>query len=229
MIKQKKCEGTGMAKGYGCGKMLNVENRVYGLGKMCCYGEWLFGSENGKMKLDKALRTAKVIVKKKEKASDKQKRAKLQTKTELERILQQVINSIVHHIDKGCLCISSQKPIPKGQHNAGHFWSRGAYPNLRFNLDNIFLQSVHDNLYLSGNPIGFLGGLRSFYGENYCEYVSSLKSNYRSLKLSQDEIREFTVKSREVLQELKKADLTYTAEERITLRSEINKRIGIYK
>ena len=35
MIKEKKCKGHGVAKGFGCGKMIDVKFRVYGLGKMC--------------------------------------------------------------------------------------------------------------------------------------------------------------------------------------------------
>ena len=40
MIKEKKCKGHGVAKGFGCGKMIDVKFRVYGLGKMSCYRDW---------------------------------------------------------------------------------------------------------------------------------------------------------------------------------------------
>ncbi len=44
--KEKPCKGEGIAKGYGCGKM--TKYRVYGLGKMCCYADWLLNSEKRK-------------------------------------------------------------------------------------------------------------------------------------------------------------------------------------
>ena len=60
--KEKPCKGSGTAKGYGCGKI--TKHRVYGLGKMCCYSDWLLNSENGKIKLSKA--TLKVTAPRKE-------------------------------------------------------------------------------------------------------------------------------------------------------------------
>lgn len=52
-IKPKPCNGTGLAKGYGCGH--KTIHRIYGLGKMCgCYSNWLLNSEAGKLKLQKA-------------------------------------------------------------------------------------------------------------------------------------------------------------------------------
>lgn len=217
-----------MTKGYGCGKLVNVDNRIYGLGKMCCYAQWLFSSENGKLKLEKSMIKAKSIVKKENKSKDKEAREKLKTKSELERTLQQVINSIIHFIDKDVHCISSQKPIQKGQLNAGHMWSRGAYPELRFNLHNIFAQSIHDNMYLSGNPIGFLEGLSCFYGSEYKEYVEQLKNSYKSLKLSREEIIDATSKAREALSWLKEKNLVYGYEDRVNIRTAINNKIGIY-
>ena len=68
----------------------------------------------------------------------KQIKETLETKSQLEAKLQKVINAIVREIDKGCVCISNRKPIPKRQEQGGHFISRGSHPALRFHLDNIF-------------------------------------------------------------------------------------------
>lgn len=230
--KPKKCKGIGKAISVkGCGN--KTLWRRYGL---CadCLGEFLFGTDAGKMLMHKSIMPkAKEIVKRNDKAKTKTAKEGLETKSQLEAKLQKVINAIAREIDKNCFCISSRKPIPKGQEQGGHFISRGSHPALRFHLDNIFLQSVHDNMYKSGNQMAFLDGLRHEYGLEYSEYVQSLKSVYKSLNLSRDEIKEFTVKARYMLSELKKnaspdAGHTFSPEYRISIRRVVNMSIGIY-
>ena len=50
-------------------------------------------------------------------------------------------------------CISSGKflKIPSKQAQAGHFYPAGSYPRLRFNEDNVHLQSLQDNYFKHGN------------------------------------------------------------------------------
>ena len=51
--KKKRCKGTTPStKGWGCGEPRY--ERVYGLGKMCCYPDWLLNSEAGRLKMKKA-------------------------------------------------------------------------------------------------------------------------------------------------------------------------------
>lgn len=226
--KHKKCYGIGKAKGInGCGEV--VLYRTFGLCNNCL-SDFLFNNDKGQIIMEKSvIPRAKVKVKKEEKIKTKQAKDKLKTPKEHSAILQKVINAIVRELDKGCVCISNRKTIPKGQEQGGHFFSRGAYPELRFNLHNIFCQSVHDNMYKSGNITGFIGGLREEYGQEYCEYVQDLKNGFKSLKLSIEEIKEATTKARELLKRLKEANITHSPKQRIRLRSEYNKFIGIYK
>lgn len=230
--KSRPCKGQGKAISVkGCGT--ETLWRRYGL---CpdCLGEFLFGTDAGKMLMHKSIiPKAKAIVKRNDKAKTKTTREGLETKSQLEAKLQKVINAIAREIDRNCLCISSRKPIPRGQEQGGHFISRGSHPALRFHLDNIFLQSVHDNMYKSGNQIAFLDGLRQEYGFEYSEYVQSLKSVYKSLNLSRDEIKEATVKARFMLNEVKKTGNTslgrrFCPEYRTSLRRRVNEYIGIY-
>lgn len=62
---------------------------------------------------------------------------------------QKIFNKWVRLRDEGNDCISCGKP-PKKK-NAGHYKSRGGFPELRFEPDNVFLQCEHCNTHLSGN------------------------------------------------------------------------------
>lgn len=62
---------------------------------------------------------------------------------------QQIFNKWVRLRDEGNDCISCGKP-PKKK-NAGHFKSRGGFPELRFEPLNCHLQCEHCNTHLSGN------------------------------------------------------------------------------
>lgn len=52
-------------------------------------------------------------------------------------------------------CISCGQIKPKSQCNAGHFFSRGNFASVRFDLDNIHSQCVRCNLHLHGNLIPY--------------------------------------------------------------------------
>lgn len=165
------------------------------------------------------------------KKSMEQKKAlkeKVKTKKDYEKCLQKEINLIVRLIDNGHDCISSMKPVRKDQQQAGHFYSTGSYPSLRFNLFNIFNQSIEQNMYKSGNPIGFIEGLEKYFGTDIKEFVINLKHQYPVLKLSVDELKEATVKAKSVVKWLKLKDKVFSLNDRIELRHKFNKEIGIY-
>lgn len=226
MIKQKKCKGThSMTKGYGCGKLVSVDNRIYGLGKMCCYAQWLFSSENGKLKLEKSIIKAKANVKKEIKAKDKFSKEKLKPKSYYENQLQTQINQIVKYLDASHPCISSQKV--SGKRNAGHFYGRLAHPALRFHLENIWNQSEYANVYKSGDIINYRNGLEVLYGKEYLNRLEGLKS-IPALKLSIDELKEKTVEARKIVKWLIIQERIFTKEERLHYRIKFNNQIGIY-
>ena len=54
-------------------------------------------------------------------------------------------------------CISSGVPlkVPSQNAQAGHFYSGGHYPELKFNEDNVHLQGKSDNYFKSGNLIEY--------------------------------------------------------------------------
>ncbi len=54
-------------------------------------------------------------------------------------------------------CISSGRrlTVPNKNSHAGHFYSAGKYPALRFNEDNVHLQGKSDNFFASGNQLDY--------------------------------------------------------------------------
>lgn len=143
--------------------------------------------------------------------------------------LQVVINSIIREIDAGHNCISSGRPY-KTNDQAGHYYSVGAYQSLRFNLHNIYSQSVADNLYKSGNQVGFTKGLIDTFGADWLKLVTKLPEIYREIKLDKEELKECIFKAKEFLKIVKeyKNENEIKASQRIYLRNMGNQFIGIY-
>lgn len=156
---------------------------------------------------------------------------KLKTKSDYEKDLEREVNHIVRLIDKGYPCISSGRI--NYICNAGHYYSVGAHPELRFNLLNIFAQCVDDNLYRGGAPREYLEGLRKAFGEEIATEIESLKANSMGNKITIPEIKEARKISRRIVRELIKEtedlEKPFTIEERIEKRREINLKLNIYK
>ena len=154
-------------------------------------------------------------------------RDKLKTLSDYAKELQKEVNTIVRLIDKGTQCISTLKPL-NDKYDAGHFYSVGSNPALRFNLDNIHAQSVYANQYLSGDQINYINGLSEVYGIEYKDYVISIKSRYNLLKLTKDDYTEKITIARGLIKWLKLQNKKYSVKERIELRKKINNSLGIY-
>ena len=172
-----------------------------------------------------------VVEKQKEAKRKKEKselKEKVKTKSNYENELQKEINTIVRLIDYGSICHSTLKPL-NYKYDAGHFMSCGSNPTIRFNLFNIYSQSVHANRYLSGDQINFMNGLSEIYGVECKDYVLSLKGLYSPLKLTIDDLKEKISLARQVVKHLKLENKIYSATERLELRKEYNAFIGIYE
>jgi hypothetical protein len=174
-----------------------------------------------------AISHAKEVKAKQQRAKDKMTREGLKSNSDYLKELQKEINTIVRLIDKGSQCISTLKPL-NDKFDAGHLYSVGSNPALRFHLDNIHAQSVYANQYLSGDQINYINGLSEVYGKCYKDYVLNLKSVYKVLKLSQDELKEKITIAGQIVKELKVLDLQYPPKVRLELRKKYNERLGIY-
>jgi hypothetical protein len=150
----------------------------------------------------------------------------LKTLSEWKNDLQKEINTIVRLIDKDHLCISSQKPLGKS-YDAGHMYSRGAHPHIRYHLFNIWAQSVHDNQYKSGNQLDYVSNLELIFGTEIKDYCLSLKS-LPPLHITIEQIKETIPKARSIIKWLKLQDRQFTLSERIELRKRFNIELNIY-
>jgi hypothetical protein len=56
---------------------------------------------------------------------------------------------------------------------AGHYWSVGARPELRFDVDNIHGQCHHCNVDLAGNREAFRTGIVEMYGSELADYLDT--------------------------------------------------------
>ena len=215
----KVCKGIGKAKGFkGCG--IETSNRHYGLCPKC-YFEWMTTTKDGKTQYEKLRIKAKNKARKEINKRHKEEREKL---IDYKTKLQTEINRIVRSIDRGLNCLARNT---RGQMHAGHVYSRGSNPTIKFNLHNIHRQSAMSNHYQ--NDDGLLReGIEREYGDYYMSFISSLRRT-PALKYSNEEYKEFYLMAKEILKELKKDETkVFSKEQRIKLRNKINLKLGIY-
>ncbi len=134
-------------------------------------------------------------------AEKKERKEKLLTTSDWLQLLQTVFNAYIRERDFGKPCIScgTRKPV---QMCAGHFYSRGAYPNLRVDEDNVHGQcNKKCNLKLSGNLLEYRPRLIKKIGQQRFDELESRKQN--DLKLTLPEIKEMIIHYRALTKELK--------------------------
>ncbi len=131
----------------------------------------------------------------------KERKEALKTNADYVRELQTIFNKFIRLRDKNKGCISCSKPL-NSKFDAGHFFSTGSYPELRFNEDNVHGQCVHCNQHKHGNLIEYrfllidrigsdkvnnLYGLRNKPKKYTIEELKGLKVMYK-LKIKNYEI-----------------------------------------
>ena len=230
MIKEKPCKGADAAFGFeGCGKMVKIENRKFGLGKMCCFPKWLTTTEGGQLYMNKAMRITKKAVEKENpviKPFDKvQHKKDKEAAKNWSKELQVKVNLIVRLIDKGLPCLATNR-IPKQTHG-GHVFARGGNQTIRFNLHNIHRQSAQSNHFQ--NDDGLLReGIVKEYGQEYMTFIADLRRTPQ-LHITNEQYHQIYKLASKIALRLKKADNEYSLEDRIRLRNSINKELGIYE
>lgn len=133
-------------------------------------------------------------------AKKKKLKEGLLTHSERLKIAQVAFNQYIRERDRGKGCISCGK-ILQGKFDAGHCFSVGAYPNLRFDEDNVWGQCVECNQHLHGNQAEYLIRLEGRIG---LDRLEALKARRRSpSKLSAEEITVLTEKYRKKVKEMR--------------------------
>lgn len=82
-----------------------------------------------------------------------------------------IVNPYIRSRDKALwvASVSDNGPIA----HAGHYYSVGAKPGMRFNPQNIHGQSVSGNMFKSGDLLNYRAGLIRRYGEAYVEELET--------------------------------------------------------
>ena len=157
------------------------------------------------------------------------KKLELKPKSYWLAILQKEINQIVRLIDKDCPCISSGRPY-RSDDQAGHFYSVGSTPALRFNLLNLWSQSIKDNMHNSGNLLNYRETLVKF---DIIDLIESERLKYPTLKLSIEEIKQAISKAKIVKKVMLELNSNVfnprSVVKRVELRQEFNRYLEIYK
>ena len=100
---------------------------------------------------------------------------KLKTKSDYLKEVQVVFNAYIRKRDENKPCISCGTDA-NIKYDAGHFYSVGAYPNLRYNEDNVHRQCSNNcNVHLSGNIHEYRPRLINKIGLDRFEILEGLK------------------------------------------------------
>lgn len=116
----------------------------------------------------------------------RQKLQALKSRSDWLKDLQKVFNQFIRLRDKDLPCISCGR-YHQGQWHAGHYRSRGAYPELRFDEQNVHKQCSVCNNHKSGNTTEYRINLVRKIGEKEVERLEM--ANHPPLKLTVDEIK----------------------------------------
>lgn len=124
----------------------------------------------------------------KEKQREKVKaKEKLKTHSEWLNDCQKVFNTYIRLRDKDKPCISCGCSLV-GKYDAGHYFTVGAYPNIRFNEDNVHGQCVACNQHRHGNTTEYSLSLPMRIGIERYERLLEIRNI--PLKLTIEEIKD---------------------------------------
>ena len=222
--KPKKCKGTGRVKHIqGCGKL--VYEREFGLCHQC-RNKWLASNdpEAQEYLLKRLIPRAKKKVETDKKELRQKQKASIKYSVDGYRakVVQPKINKIARLIDHNLFCISGGGG---GKLSGGHFIDVGSNRTTALNLHNIHRQSFYSNHHKSGDKLNYRLGLIKEYGNDYLEFIESLKGT-PAIKLSMDMLEELSKKCDKVIRDFEIR--LYNPKERIQKRNEINLELGIY-
>jgi hypothetical protein len=125
----------------------------------------------------------------------------LETKSDVLKAAQIVFNTYIRLRDKDKNCVSCDKKLVGNDVNASHFFSVGAYPNLRFNEDNVHNSCISCNQHKHGNQKEYDLRLPNRIGVE--RYNKLLEDRNKPLKMSLDEVKELIYIYKEKIKELK--------------------------
>ena len=222
--KPKPCKAIGKALGFNsCGKITPF--RKFGL-CMSCYPKFIMETEAGKLIMQKAILKVQKPRLEETKSNNKKLRIEIMSNDEYRKTyIQPVINKIARLIDFGQPCIATKR---YGKMAGGHFYSVGSNRTTALNLHNIHIQNFESNGMSGGDPLLYIDGLKDTYGNDYFDFVTSLKKT-PILKLKKSEMIEIYSRAKIIVLKLQKDLKELTPTERINARNEFNTFLNIYE
>lgn len=194
MIKEKPCSGSDLASGFpGCGKMIKVENRKFGLCKECLK-LWLTTTEKGTDYMNRAMRITKKahekenpVIKPFDKKQHKKDKEALKTLSDYEKEAKVVFQKWIRLRDQEQPCISCGIKNNK-LWDGGHYFKAELFSGLIFDTRNVNKQCRKCNRYLGGNEIQYRLGMVSRFGLDFVDKLESDSISRRVYKFSKDEL-----------------------------------------
>jgi len=135
-----------------------------------------------------AIKTAVDGRHKKERKAHRQAKQALKTRSDWIKEAQVAFNRFIRLRDAHLPCISCGTEKPDIQYAAGHYYTTGGHPELRFDELNVHKQcNKHCNLHLSGNIAAYRPNLIKKIGQEGMDY---LEGQHQAKKYTIDEIKE---------------------------------------
>lgn len=143
---------------------------------------------------------AKTVRVKDWKKEKKERKEKLKTRTDHLNELQVIFNKFIRLRDAKLGCISCGAEL-KGKFDAGHYFSVGAHPELRFWEDNCHGQCVYCNQHRHGNLLEYSENLPKRIGPDRYSILLAAKGSH--LKLTLPDILEWKERFKAKIKEIK--------------------------
>ena len=203
MIKNKSCKGQGKAISVkGCGKIINVNFRKYGLCQSC-YASFILETDYGRLLLEKA--TLKATKSRKEFNEAEQEHKENKSLGWLLTNTKNVFHEYVRLRDKGKDCVSCGQAW-SNEHQAGHFKKAELFSILRFNENNVHNQCKGCNLFNDGNEQEYALRIHLRIGKEGLKEIVRLSELDHKLnhKWNREDLKEIREKYKLKLKQLKK-------------------------
>lgn len=136
---------------------------------------------------------------KQDKQEVKQMKERIKTASDWKRDLRIVFHKYIRLRDQDKPCISCGTKLI-GKYDAGHFYSRGAFPNLAFDPFNVHAQCVRCNQHLSGNLIEYSINLPFRIGHVEFERLRARRNERASLSIP--ELKNLIIKYKHLIKNL---------------------------
>ena len=128
------------------------------------------------------------------------------SKAKLMQRAQAAFNAYIRARDEkhGCISCGTLRPVSGGNvgaggWDAGHYRSRGANPELRFNEDNCFKQCVRCNRDQSGNVVNMRNGILHRIGQKRLDII---EGPHEPKKYTADDLRDIAKRYKQKLKDL---------------------------